>query len=360
MAELLVDTRMQQRIHSNLLRREVDQHTYIGASPFTSKRPEFVDWIRVVAEKFRLRDTSSASAIAYLDQAMDYYAARINFFDLQVLAMACLMVGAKMEEQEPDIPLLTQVIKTAGLSCTVDQLGAAELQVLKAWDWNVCVVTPNHFVELYSRESALDDMVTGRAQAFEHIDRISEYATEAARTAWRDKAMLQFRPSVLATASVICARTVLKVEPHLPPSLMAISGWGQHTATEASVDLGTCCKMLLRLCSSVDSIPALSPLAAHAKEMEGIAKSLFPDLRDGDPIQWPLAKLSLNEPEATVFKADGTSTSTTATAAAVAKGGGAAPTTAEQEAVGAVGAQLLQAGTDKKSGLVTVMPMMTW
>lgn len=305
MAELLVDTRMQQRIHSNLLRREIDQHKYVGASPFTSKRPEFVDWIRVVAEKFRLRDTSSASAIAYMDRAMDYYNSKINFFDLQVLAMACLMVGAKMEEQEPDIPLLTQVIKTAGLSCTVEQLGAAELQVLKAWDWNVCVVTPNHFVELYSRESALDDMVTGRAQAFEHIDRISEYATEAARTAWRDHTMLQFRPSVLATASVICARTVLKVEPHLPPSLMAISGWGQHAAAETSVDLSTCCKMLLRLCSSVVSIPALSPLAAHAKEMEGIAKSLFPDMREGDPIRWPLAQLSLNEPEAAVAKFDG-------------------------------------------------------
>jgi hypothetical protein len=53
-----------------------------------------------------------------------------------MMAMACLMIGAKMEEQEPDIPLLTQVIKTAGLTCTVKQLGAAELQVLKAWQWN--------------------------------------------------------------------------------------------------------------------------------------------------------------------------------------------------------------------------------
>ena len=50
--------------------------------------------------------------------------------------MACLMVAAKMEEQEPDIPLLTQVIKVAGLTCTVEQLSEAELMILKAYDWN--------------------------------------------------------------------------------------------------------------------------------------------------------------------------------------------------------------------------------
>jgi hypothetical protein len=209
-------------------------------------------------------------------------------------------------------------------------------------------------VELYARESALDDMVTGRAQAFEHIDQISEYATEAARTAWRDELMLQFRPSVLATAAVICARTVLKVEPHLPPSLMAISGWGQHVTTEASVDLGTCCKMLLRLCSSVESIPALSPLAAHAKEMEGIAKSLFPDLQEGEPIQWPLAKLSLSEPTATVVKADGTSAVVGLGPAAVSGGGAAAVAT--KPVAGNRGQQTIET----KLGGVTVMPMMTW
>ena len=52
------------------------------------------------------------------------------------MAMACLMVGAKMEEQEPDIPVLSSVIKTAGLTCSVAQLTLAELKLLKAWEWN--------------------------------------------------------------------------------------------------------------------------------------------------------------------------------------------------------------------------------
>lgn len=51
--------------------------------------------------------------------------------------------------QEPDIPLLSQVIKVCGLDCTLEQLNKAEMMVLKAHSWNVCVVTPIHFVDMY-------------------------------------------------------------------------------------------------------------------------------------------------------------------------------------------------------------------
>ena len=51
--------------------------------------------------------------------------------------------------QEPDIPLLTQVIKVCGLDCTLQHLNKAEMMVLKAHSWNVCVVTPIHFVDMY-------------------------------------------------------------------------------------------------------------------------------------------------------------------------------------------------------------------
>jgi hypothetical protein len=208
--------------------------------------------------------------------------------------MACLMVGAKMEEQEQDIPVLSSVIRTAGLTCTVEQLSASELKLLKAWEWNVCVVTSNHFVELYARESALDDMVTGRMQALQHIERITEYAIEAIRLACRSDEMQAYRPSVLATAAVICSRTILEAEPHLPPSLMAISGWGYFQSVDPSADLGACCKQLLGLCSALDTLPASSPLTAHAEQLTDISRSLFPE-RLGDPIRFPLAALSLND-----------------------------------------------------------------
>ena len=165
--------------------------------------------------------------------------------------------------------------------------------LLPPFCYAVCVVTPNHFVELYARESALDDMVTGRQQALQHIERITEYAVEGCRLACRDDAMQLFRPSVLATAAVICARTILEAVPHLPPSLMAISGWGYSQSADTSADLGVCCKRLLGLCSNMAALPASSPMAQHAETMEGIQRSLFPDGL-GDPIRFPLADLSLD------------------------------------------------------------------
>ena len=68
------------QIHANLMEREVHQHRFRGVSQYHAKRGEFVDWIKIVAEKFRLRETSAASAIAYLDRAMDFFEDRIRFF----------------------------------------------------------------------------------------------------------------------------------------------------------------------------------------------------------------------------------------------------------------------------------------
>jgi len=378
MTQVYVDMDMQRQIHANLVEREVHQHRFRGASQYHAKRGEFVDWIKIVAEKFRLRETSAASAIAYLDRAMDFYEDRIRFFDLQLLAMACLMVGAKMEEQEPDIPVLSSVIKTAGLTCTVEQLSQAELKLLKAWEWNVCVVTPNHFVELYARESALDDMVTGRMQALQHIERITEYAIEACRLACRDDAMQLFRPSVLATAAVICARTILEAVPHLPPSLMAISGWGYSQASDTSADLGMCCKRLLGLCSNMDSLPASSPMAQHAETMEGIQRSLFPE-GIGEPIRFPLADLSLNDAgkaASSTSKAKGSSSSSSSGgvgAKSVGGGGGISSLSKKDQAkVAEVAAAAAAAGGSVEPGatfgprpkadgsLVQMFPVMTW
>lgn len=307
MAGVAMTPAMTLEIHGNLREKEVTQRPYEGRSPFLSKRAEFIDWVHDVADKFRLRYTSAAAAIAYLDVCMDFYNSTIDFYELQVLAMACLMVGAKMEEQEPDIPLLTQVIKVAGLTCTVEQLSDAELMVLKAWSWNVCVVTPNHFIDMYSRESALDDMVTGREQALEHIDRIAEYSTEVARLASRDTNSLTFRPSVIATATVVCARTMLKAEPHYSASLQNICGIDQAGSAEPGCDLGLCCELLLRLCVSMDK-PATSPITAHSAAMEGIVHTVTSPvaaaggnprpagghaaMAAGGPIRWPLQDMT--------------------------------------------------------------------
>ena len=51
-----------------------------------------------------------------------------------------------MEEQEPDIPVLSSVIKTAGLTCTVEQLSQAELKLLKAWEWNGALLSSTNLL----------------------------------------------------------------------------------------------------------------------------------------------------------------------------------------------------------------------
>jgi len=297
MADTFLDPEILRNIHANLHVKEVEQHKYLGLSPHLRKRIDLVDWIHLVAEKFRLRYTSSASAVAYLNAVMDFYR-QITFEELQILAMGCLMVGAKMEEQEPNIPLVTQLIKVAKINCTVQQMSEAELMVLKAHAWNVCIVTPNHFIEMYSRESAKDDLVSCRQQAIEHIDRIAEFATEAARLASRDDNLLQFRPSVLATAAVVCGRKMLDVEPHFSKALSDLSGC-TTPSKDVSSDLGVCCEKLIRLCCRMNSSSPTSPVTAHAAAMD-ISSPLAGTkpaaaATDAGPVRHPLADISTME-----------------------------------------------------------------
>lgn len=153
---------------------------------------------------------------------------------------------------------------------------------------------------MYARESAKDDLVSCRQQAIDHIDRIAEFATEAARLASRDTDLLQFRPSVLATAAVVCGRKMLEVEPHFSKALSDLSGCG-GPSEDVSSDLGLCCEKLIRLCGSgkmPNSQPATSPLTAHAAAMEDVQAPSGGATKAGKsgPIRWPLQDLNAGQP----------------------------------------------------------------
>lgn len=98
----------------------------------------------------------------------------------------------------------------------------------------------------------------------------------------RELSMKQFRPSTIATASVICSRAMLSVEPEFPISLQKIGTGGVGMASDE--ELGLCCERLRRVCTASDKIPATSPLTAYAKAMEGVVRDLHED--GALPFRW--------------------------------------------------------------------------
>lgn len=55
---------------------------------------------------------------------------------LYLTALACLLIAAKMEEQEIDIPSLSSLITTSGEALSAKDLQIMEFIVLEAWQWN--------------------------------------------------------------------------------------------------------------------------------------------------------------------------------------------------------------------------------
>lgn len=132
----------------------------------------------IVAQKLSLGWTTRASAVAYFDGALCELAAiPPNAFPL--LAIGSLLIAAKMEEEEINVPTVSSLLQVrsshrralflgsdmnfcsqaAESTATMQELNVMELLILKVWRWNVCVVTAAHFIPFYARVARVYDTV---------------------------------------------------------------------------------------------------------------------------------------------------------------------------------------------------------
>lgn len=72
---------------------------------------------------------------------------------LQLAALACILIAAKCEEREEDIPRFRRLLQCPTRRYTAAELEAMEMIVLQASDWNMVTVVPACYTEYYCRHS---------------------------------------------------------------------------------------------------------------------------------------------------------------------------------------------------------------
>jgi hypothetical protein len=168
---------------------------------------------------------------------------------------------------------------------TMQELNVMELLVLKVWRWNVCVVTPAHFIPFYARVARVYDTVEARptvpvAQPEQGCvdvvltDPVTQLACSIAEGASLDATAMQYQPSVLAAAAVAVARMQCGVSPHWPHTLSALAGF--PASDDAPPIILACCGHLLGLCRFGERTPEVEPSSAFRQDVPKVRWNLDP------------------------------------------------------------------------------------
>ncbi|KAK2636396.1 hypothetical protein Ddye_031188 [Dipteronia dyeriana] len=161
-----------------------------------SAREQSVAWILKVQAYFNFQPLTAYLSVNYMDRFL--YSRRLpqnKGWPWQLLSIACLSLAAKMEE--PLVPsLLDLQLKGAKFIFETKTILRMELLVLSVLDWRLRSVTPFSFIDFFACK--LDS--TGTFMGF-----LMSRATEIILSNIQEASFLEYRPSSIAAAAILCA-----------------------------------------------------------------------------------------------------------------------------------------------------------
>jgi len=165
------------------------QYEY-GLSP--NERESVVAWIFSSVEDLTLRNETASAATNLFDRTLSAIS-NVPKNRLQLVAAACLVIASKMIEVNCALP--AEVCYHAGRSFPPEEVKAAELTILQTLNWSVNCVTVHTFLHSFLTIPHFAKL----GEAFHSV------ADLFADMSCVENSLMQFRPSVVAAAAILCA-----------------------------------------------------------------------------------------------------------------------------------------------------------
>lgn len=191
---------------------ELSRLTMRYTSPQLRYREVMVNFIRSLGEYEGLRRTTIHLAIYMLDAFMDNH--NISDNRLNLVALTCVLLAAKIEENEPSVPSLSKLNELVQNQYPIADFSVLEVLLLKFFNWNLIIPTAATFVEfwlLYIVQASDFADSTCELLFHQHRTRAIELALEFLDITLTDIKMTNHRPSLLSAAIVASARSCLPV-----------------------------------------------------------------------------------------------------------------------------------------------------
>ncbi|KAI3467483.1 hypothetical protein Pfo_024146 [Paulownia fortunei] len=161
-----------------------------------SARAESVEWILKVQRYYGFQPLTAYLSVNYFDRFLySHHLPKMNGWPLQLLSVSCLSLAAKMEE--PLVPsLLDLQVEGPKFIFEPKNIQRMELLVLRVLDWRLRSISPFCYLRFF----AVKVDPTGTYTGF-----LSSRAKEIILSTIQETSFLEYRPSCVAAASILCA-----------------------------------------------------------------------------------------------------------------------------------------------------------
>lgn len=201
---------------------------------YVKRRAVLVEWMTQVTEDaLKLAPLTKHMAVAYLDKAVLKLGGQyINPSRLQLMATACVLSAAKMEENFGEVPSVQELNHCCQYGYSPQLIVKMESLLLDLLGWNLLVLTPRHFLDLYDGGGALvvrplEEFVENNTIPTDKVAVVQRYQRQFANffvdLCLQEADFVYFRPSVVAAAALASARRQLKMTPIWPHRLAKLT-----------------------------------------------------------------------------------------------------------------------------------------
>ncbi|XP_014241310.1 cyclin-J isoform X2 [Cimex lectularius] len=214
-------------IHRNLKERELFGRNIKFQSPQLLHRPKLVDWLKTVSEKLKLSQVTLHLGIFLLDKFMDKH----NILNSRLVpaAVVCLILAAKFEEEDVQVPKFTDIPSVLNITSTPSELIHLEAFVLQSLSWNISWPTVAHFAEFYSVFAVVKgDRDPTHKSSKNLTDAVRRTMREFIDLSLSEVGMLKYLASQVAAACLLAARLDHGIRPAWPDVMVALTGYSAN------------------------------------------------------------------------------------------------------------------------------------
>ncbi|CAG9334194.1 CCNJL_4 [Blepharisma stoltei] len=212
--------------HQSLLKNYRENSDYNrGFNPsatYLKYRKILIDWICEVGESLHLSLLTIQTAASLYDSLLS--TKEFSKPLLQPIGLIALLVAAKSEEGDENVPRFHQLVRFTQNS--VATLKRLELELLTTLKWQIVVVTPLHFIYFYTSHGVvfINDAIGASRVNERTASYVRKYAEFFADLALQEHEFIQFSAENIACACIAGARKVVGIFNIWPAELEEMTG----------------------------------------------------------------------------------------------------------------------------------------
>ncbi|KFM68476.1 Cyclin-J, partial [Stegodyphus mimosarum] len=191
------DKKYERDIHNYLCSREKERYLFRGQSHLLHLRRSLVEWMTSICEKMEFCSPVQHLAVYFLDIFMDNH--NIHSEHIQFVALGCLIVAVKLEENEAIRPKNSDFNAIIGNKYSLSEFILMEINILTFFEWDISYPTAAHFAEYYAiyALSPSDLRNDGLLPSFEYVQQyVKKYIDYFLDVIILDYAFHKFNPSL--------------------------------------------------------------------------------------------------------------------------------------------------------------------